>query len=76
MLARILVLVLALVGVAILKVLIAILALIVFILTLVIVLGVCHRGVVDFAPGVQTTVSSNVFSMNGALFLGTRVLLC
>ena len=76
LLIKILALALALVVVAILKVLIAILTLIVFILTLVVVPGICLRRIIVFAPGVQTTVSPNVFSMDGALFLGTRVFLC
>jgi len=65
LLARILVLVLALVIVAILKVLIAILTMIVFILTLVV-----------FTIGVQAKVPPNVFSIDRALPLGTRMLLC
>ena len=75
LLIKILALALALVVVAILKVLIAILTLLVFILTLVVVPGICLWGIIVFTPGVQTTVSPNVFSMNRALFLGTRVLL-
>ena len=75
MLARILTLVLALVVVTILNVLIAIFTLIVLILMLVVVPGICLRGIIVFAPGVQTTVSPNVSSMDGELFLSTRVFL-
>ena len=75
LLARILTLVLALVVVAILKVLIVILTLIVFILTLLVVPGICLRGIIVFIPGVQTTISLNMSSMDGELFLSTRVFL-
>jgi len=77
LLARILTLVLALIVVAILKVLIAsVLTLMVFILKLGIVSGICLRGIIIFAPGVQTTVFPNVHSMDWALFLSTRMFTC
>ena len=79
-LARILTLVLALIVVAVLKILIAVvvvLTLIVIILMLDIASGICLRGAIAFSPGVQTTVCSDMSSVNWALFRSTRMfLLC
>ena len=80
LLARILTLVLALIVVAVLKILIAVvvvLTLIVIILMLDIASGICLRGTIASSPGVQTTVCSDMSSVDWAFFLSTmKFLLC